>query len=697
MPLSRPLTLTPLSLGLLLASLPARAELPAPTPEARELLEITVSASPLGRTADDLVQPVTVLANESLASKRRGTIGATLEQELGVSSTDFGTGAGRPVIRGQSGPRVELLSNSLGTMDVSNLSPDHAVASNPLIARQIEILRGPATLLYGNSAIGGAVNVIDNRLPSFVTPGLNGQLEAFTGTVANERGVFGDINLGSGRHQLHADFTRTRADDYDIPGLADRDGDDGAGNGSLRNSFTRSDETALSFTLASEDGNSAGIALTRLESRYGLPGHGGHDHGGMPGAAEGSPFIDLEQTRIDTQLTRRNTWQGIESLRFRLGQARYRHTEFEAPGEAGTRFRNHETQGRAELVHAPRKGWRGVLGLQAGQRRFQSSGEEAYVNAGEQVATDSLGVFVIEERQTGLGKVELGLRLDQVSHDPSGDNPARRFTATSASAGLIHDLASDTHLKVSLSHAERAPALEELYADGPHLATETFERGNTRLRREQAQTLDIGIDHHAGRVDIEANVFYKQARDYIFLDVDTDAAGNAVRVDEDGVVEADGEFLSTRYAQTPATFIGYEAAVDIALLRQPAGQLGVRLFTDAVRGRFDDRANAPRQTPTRVGITLHGHYRDLAGNLGYTRYNRQDRVSLGESEAAGYDLLDADLTWRLPVSGRHLGRPELYVRGNNLLNAEVRRATSFIKDVAPAPGRGAVVGIRLPF
>lgn len=692
----KPLSLHfPLSTALLALTSAAYAQ-PAAETEPRALLEITVSASPLGRTADELVQPIVLLADEELANKRRNTIGETLEQELGVSTTDFGPGAGRPVIRGQAGPRVEVLSNGISTMDAASVSPDHAVSGNPLIARQIEILKGPATLLYGSGAIGGVVNIVNNRLPTEVTEGFTGSVEASAGSVARENNVFGDFNYGVGNHQLHADITRSRAKDYKIPGFADIDGDDDAGVKRLNNSFNRIEDGALSYTFVSDEGHSFGMALSRYESTYGLPGHSHHheedhdDDHDDDHEAEVGPFTRLKQTRVDTQATIRDPFAGIESLRLKLSSARYQHEEIEDGDEVATTFRNREYQGRIEAVHQPIAGWRGVVGVQLGHRDFITTGEESFINNSERVLTRSTGVFVVEEFKTSFGKIEAGARIDRVNHDPDGANPSRSFNAYSGSAGVIFDVSNDTHIKLALSHAERAPAIEELYAEGEHLATRTEEQGNVNLRKERAQTIDLGFDHHMGRVDLEANVFFKQAKDYIFFDIED--------------FDEDHELFEGEYKQADAQFYGYEAAINVALKQTGDFRVSSRVFTDSVRGKFENGGgNVPRMTPTRYGLSLHGHYQKVAGSLSYIRAQSQDRVSSAagvevfETPTAGYELLNADITWQLPAQLTGKTQTSVFLRGTNLLNEEIRRSTSFVKDIAPAPGRGVVVGVRSAF
>lgn len=637
----------------------------AASSETAQLMEITITANPLGRTADDMVQPALVLAGETLDNKRQATLGQTLAQELGVSSTDFGSGAGRPVIRGQAGPRVDVLSNGVGAMDVSNLSPDHAVAINPLIARQIEVLKGPATLLYGSSATGGAVNVSDSRLATEVTPGWSGAVEASAGTVAQENQVAADLNYGIGNHQLHFDMTQTRSDDYRIPGNSHVDGSGSSQR--LPNSDTALRNGAISYSHVDDNGNSAGIALSRYENSYGLPN-------------EETAFIDMKQNRVDAQVVLRNPSKQLESLKLRVGGAHYEHTEFEAPGVPGTVFNNDEYQARVEAVHKALAGFRGVVGMQLGHRDFAANGDEAYVPT---VITKQLGVFVVEERETVIGKLEIGARVDSVRHEP--DTNARHFTPLSLSLGTVYDIAKNTHAKAALTHAERAPASEELYAFGAHIATGTFEVGNPDLKKERAINLDIGIDHHVGDVTMEANLYHKRVHDYIY---GKDA----------GIVTIDGEdFQRLDYLQQGARFSGYEAALTWALQDRPGQNIDARLFTDGVRGELDDGNAVPRLPPYRIGVSLHGHRGAYSGNLSLTHAARQDRVgSSFETETAGYNLLNADLSYAIPQR-IGFGRASLFVRGTNLLNDDIRRSTSFIKDVAPAPGRGGVIGIRISF
>ncbi|REH39890.1 iron complex outermembrane receptor protein [Paraperlucidibaca baekdonensis] len=666
-------------MGLFALSALASSVALANTPEAKPLLEITITASPLGRTADELVQPVSVLSGEELASKKRGGIGETLANEPGISTGDFGAGASRPVIRGQSGPRVDVLANGISAMDVSALSPDHAVTINPLIARQIEVIKGPATLLYGSSSSGGVINVTDTRLATEVTEGFSGALESSYGSNARNALGAADINYGSGNHQFHLDATRSRSEDYAIPGNAAIDGS--GSNGRLANSASDLDNGALGYSYIADNGNAFSVSASQYDQRYGLP-------------IEEEKFIVMRQRRYDAQALLRNPTPALESVRIRLSDSRYRHTEFEAPNEVGTRFTNNETQARIEAVHEDIGGLRGVIGAQFGVREFAALGDEAFVPA---TKSQQAGLFFLEEKRFGRNKIEFGARIEHVVLDPEVGQQ-RDFTPISASIGNRYDLGENTHLRVTLTHAERAPAIEELYANGPHEATATFEIGSDRLRKEQSQDIEVGIDHHQGRFDLEASVFHKQARNYIYAREQDDGNGNALLVGDDGL--PGDELLLINFVQDRARFTGYELAASYALLNETDGpvQLSVRGFTDAVRGTLETDsgdAPAPRLTPSRYGMSLHGHYREASANISFVQAMDQNRPGRLDTETNGYGLLNADLS---VVVHRHgASEASVFVQGTNLLDDDIRRATSFIKDAVPAPGRGGVVGVRYTF
>lgn len=688
----------PLSLrlsSLLLAIWPFSLPLPALAdgePEdadasAAPIEEIVVTSSPLGRTADELVQPVEVLSGAELDRLRRGTLGETLEQQPGVASTDFGAGAGRPVIRGLAGPRVEMLENGMSAMDVSDLSPDHAVAISPAQARQVEIIKGPATLLYGNSASGGVVNVDNGRLPTRRIDGLHGAFDGYYGSSGDEGSLSGEANYGSGPHLLHLDLGWREAQDYDIHGAA---GVDGSGSRErLANSQLRAKSGATSYSHISDDGDVYGVSGSRFETTYGLP-------------VEDEAFIDMRQSRVDAQALLRQPFTGFESLKFRLGGSDYQHTEFEAPQVPGTVFKNEQYQGRVEAVHAPLAGFRGVVGVQLNWRDFSALGDEAYVPS---VVSRQYGLFFLEEKPHRLGKLEFGARIERDTTRPQGNRADRGFTPLSVSLGSSFDIGEASHLKLYATRNERSPVAEELYAYGPHGATATFERGNPDAGKEVASNIELGFDHHDGRWTFNGSVYYNRIRNYLYLaEVDAGLSadgsglaqsdGAADRVDADGTFAADGEMLLVDYRQANARLYGVEAELNYALLVDGPLTLDARLFGDTVRAELAHGGNLPRIPPLRYGLGVDGSYRRYSGALSLTRVEQQSDIATLETRTDGYTLLNADLGYRLFASDDGERSASVYLRGSNLLDAELRRATSFIKDAVPAPGRAVFAGLR---
>lgn len=638
---------------------------------------IVVNADPFARTADALLQPTEILSGEDLDRHRGLTLGETLEHELGVSSADFGRGAGRPVIRGQGGPRVLLLENGLTAMDASDVSSDHAVSIDPAHAEQIEILKGPATLMYGSGAAAGVVNVVDGRLPTQVTPGAAAVLRGGYASNADERFTAGRLGYGLGRMQFGVEAAWQDADDYD-----------GRDARRIDNSAVETRSGAVSAAHVGERGSLA-ASLGRFETQYGLP-------------VEETAFIDLEQDRIDLEGRLLRPLRGLESVRLRVARGDYTHTEFEAPGEPGTVFGNEQIDTRLEAVHAPLRGWRGVIGVQTRDRDFSALGEEAFVPSSNSRA---LGLFVIQERATSFGRVELGLRRDRERLRPQdAPLPTRRFTPLSASAGAIIDLGAHDHLKLYATRAERAPVSEELYSNGAHLATGSFERGDARLGTETATNIEIGVDRHGLPLGWRLNLYAQDAADYVFqreVDAGLDADGGGIgaadgiadRVDEEGRFDPDGELLLVDYVSADARFWGAEGEISYGGTLAGA-EWRVRGFGDLARGRVRGQGPLPRITPARVGAGLHLHRARWTASLDFTHVAAQDRIAALETRTSGHALLSADLDYALPAAG---GALRLFLRGRNLLDEDARRHTSFIKDRAPLPGRSLVSGLEWQF
>jgi iron complex outermembrane receptor protein len=654
----------------------AGAAFAAPGDEVVE--EIVVTAAPLARASDELTQPTAVLGDEELLRKTQQSIGETLAGELGVSSSYFGPVAGRPVIRGQAGPRVSVLEHGVGALDVSDISPDHAVAVEPLLAEQIEIIRGPSTLLYGSSATGGVVNVVDGRIhESLPESRVGGAFELRGDTAAEEQSGVGRLDGRLGPVAWHLDGFHRETNDVEIRGYATDDPQerpDDEKKGRLVNSFGESQGYAAGGSFVADDGF-FGISYSAYQNDYGLPGPeeeegGGEEEGSF--VADG-PFIELDQARVDLRGAYR--FDGpIESVRLRAGRNDYEHEEIESTGEVATQFENDAWESRVEVVHAPLGAWRGALGVQLGDREFSAVGDEAFL---PETTTRSQGVFLIEERELGAGRLELGARFETVEHDPDGGLPDYDEDAFSLAGGAVWDFAPDFDLAINVARSERHPASEELYSNGPHLATGLFEIGllaeGGTVTQELSHNVDVAVHHHSDTVSWQASVFYNDVEDYVFL-ATTDAI-------EDGLPVA-------VYTQADAEFYGYEAELELALPRD----LALRLFTDYVRGKTGDD-DLPRIQPMRVGAELGFVSGRWSANVGAIWHAEQDDVSSYETEA--FTLVTADVVYDFATT--EAATWQLFVRGSNLLDEEARRSTSFRAAYVPMPGVSVLGGVRMLF
>src|SRR5688572_10464045 len=477
--------------------------------------EIIVTGVPRDRAAGELAQSVTVVASDELDRIRAATLGETLANQLGVSSSQFGAGASRPIIRGLAGARVLMLEDGIDTMDAATLSDDHAVTVEPLAADQIEIFRGPTTLLYGSGAVGGVVNTVTTRIPSAPTvDGIEGAFEVRGDTVSSARGAAVRLDGGGARLAWHFDAGRRDSDDYEIPGFAHADVD--AGNagpddafGVLANSAAESESAAFGASWLGPSGF-FGAGLNAFDTLYGLPAHV-HEHEGED--APGGVRIDLSQRRMDL----RGGWDGfagaIDGIDVRLGASNYEHVELEGD-EIGTRFTNDAAELRLELTHRPIGRWSGTFGVQLGDRKFAAVGEEAFVPP---VDTSTTGLFLVEDLDLSAWELSFGGRVESRTHTPSNDLARFDDTATSFSFGGVRSFGGGYAFVASVAISDRLPVAEELYSDGPHLATGIVQIGDAALRAETARHVDIGFRGELEQVDWSVTTFHTQYEDFIYL------------------------------------------------------------------------------------------------------------------------------------------------------------------------------------
>ncbi|PTR09498.1 iron complex outermembrane receptor protein [Nitrosospira sp. Nsp5] len=639
---------------------------------------VVVTATPFeNRSELDTAQPVSVLRGEDLRRKREASLGDTLSRELGVASSSFGPAAGRPIIRGLDGPRIRVLENGIGTLDLSAISPDHAVTAESLNASQIEILRGPATLLYGSGASGGIVNVVSGRIPNQLFKSPKGDIEIRGNTATEERtGAFNATGSIGGRASWSVGGFKRKTGDYHIPGRAD-ESNPSSKKGIVENSAIDSDGISAGGSLVGERGFIGG-SISRLESKYGIP------------SPEGSK-IDLKQTRYDLSGELDKPIIGFDKLKIRTGYNDYKHNEIEGTGEIATRFKNHGLESRAELLHAPIKNWQGVFGVQFQDRNFSALGEEAVIPV---TKSRSTGIFLVEERNWDRWRLELGGRIERATQDPQNNaNPSRAFNLYNVSAGTLWKFMEGYGLGLSATRGQRAPSTEELYIKGAHRGTATFQTGDDTLGGETTSNIDLTLRKNTGPIKWKINVFHNWIDNYIFVrSADTNGDGVADRVDDTGTPDPSGEFLVQNFAQTGARFFGAEAEV-IFTLKPDATEL--RLFTDYVRGKLDMGGNVPRITPQRFGLELNHKVGSWTANVNAFHVMRQNRVAELETSTPGYTLVNVDVSYRIKETKSN--GIKIFLQGKNLLNEEMRVHTSFLKNFAPLPGIAAVIGLRGEF
>ncbi|WP_405239122.1 TonB-dependent receptor [Lentisalinibacter orientalis] len=648
--------------------------------------EIVVTAAPLG----DVLQPTSVFKGAELFTDRAPTLGETLAAQPGVSSSYFGPASSRPIIRGLGGSQVIMLSDGISSLDAADVSADHAVSIEPLLAEAIEIIRGPTTLLYGNSAAGGVVNVIDNRIPRRpAEEPLSGAIEARADTAAEERALVGRLDGGAGSFAWHLDAYTRETDDVEIDGYATADPDDREEDemsGILPNSYSESDGYSAGASWVGERGF-LGFSWSDSDMTYGLPGHsheheeehGEEEHGEEEhaGEEEGGPFIELEQSRVDVRGEYALNGEYFEAVKFAWGINDYEHAEIEPSGEIGTLFENDAWQARVEAIHAPIAGWRGAFGLQLDDRDFSAAGEEAFISP---TNTESLGLFLVEERDYDWGHAHLGGRVEFLEH---ANELSTDFDDTSVSlaAGIDFEIAPDYTLMLNVSRTERLPAAEELYANGPHLATGQFELGlavlGTDPDKEVSVNYDIGLSGRGGRLRWDVHVFYNRIGDYIFQ--------NLTGAEEDGLPVAE-------YAQADADFYGVEAEATLLLGRLGDFEAELDLLGDFVYAELDDGRYLPRIPPMRLGTGLTLRNDVLTTSLDVLWHSEQDNISSFRTDS--YTMVDLSAIYAMTLQETRL---DLFVRGTNLLDEAARRSTSFLAPYAPLPGRSFHAGARLRF
>ncbi len=683
----------------------AAAQEPHPHDDAHahSVPEIIITADPLGYADGHFVAPSQVLDAEALRTRSLRSIGETVANELGVNASDFGASVGRPVIRGLGGARVRVLENGLGSFDLSTISADHAVSSEPIFARQVEILRGPATLLYGSGASGGLVNVVNGRISDTLPEGVEGGLYTHYDSASDGwlGGIEMDAAIGSAL-ALHADALRRDTDDIDIPGFAETAPDEDESPGRLENSSAESDNFNVGASLIGEDGH-LGFSVGYLDNNYGVPGAHGHHADEGHGEEheedeEGGTRIDIEQTRYDLAGSFDIERAHIHSVSARWGYNDYQHDEVEGSGEVGTRFSNEEWEGRVEVLLEPVGAWDIAIGGQFRDKDFSAVGAEAFVLP---AALESQAGFIYGKGEFGDLHIDLGLRYESQDTAAKQSRARADFGLLSFSGGSVYNYASGYEIGMSYARSERAPGIEELFAAGPHLASNTYEIGDAGLEKEVSNNIDVFWRKTEGRYRLYATLFFNHVDDFVYLAAnDLNGDGIADRVEDDfadtgEIVDEDDALLLVNQRQQGAEFWGFEIEGFMTVFDDARGQAELRVWTDYVSGSLDDGVEVPRLPPLRFGGSLDYRYGPWYARFAVTRVTDQDNAAPLETETHGYTMVDLDAGFVLSRAG--FGEVTLFGRGTNLADETARRHTSFVKDLAPLPGRSWMVGARARF
>jgi iron complex outermembrane receptor protein len=650
-----------------------------------------VSAGLDEKTAFDLAQGTSILAGDELRRRSASTIGATLADTAGISETSFGPNASRPIIRGLGGDRVRVLSSGIGSLDASSISPDHNTAIEPLFASRIEVLRGPATLLYGSSAVGGAVNIIDNRIPE--TPGdgqPHGAIEGRFGGAANERTGVAAVGVGKPGLALQVDLLQRNTDNIDIPGVARIDAGAPANQprGTLPSSASETRNVSAGATTFWSAGH-LGASVTQYETAYGVP------TGDDPGVT-----INMKQTRFDLAGDITQPFGIFRSAKLRAGTSRYRHSELSGD-EVATSFKNNAYEGRLELPHVELGGLTGTIGAQGAFSDFSAVGEEV-VTPPSHTSTGAL--FAVEELKTTAATFQFGARYERQSVKLGAVDPALPFVpgysarsgqisalgGVSSSVGVVLYPAPDYSLGLSLAYSERLPTAQELFSNGPHGGTNAYEVGSSRLGRERSLGLDLSLRRRAGAVTGTVGVFINKFSDYIF---EQQLAAGTIPVANNPNGLTEYQFVAKN-----ALFYGAEAEVQFHLIDRENQHLHVSLLSDTVHAeQTTDAVPLPRIPPFRLGVGVALEQGRWSLGTEVRHAFRQNRFGPDETATAGYTLLNAHVNYHIAsLDGTRLGL-DLFVRGDNLTNATARVSTSFLKDYAPLAGRGVIFGARLTF
>ena len=641
--------------------------------------EVTVTASGTEQTVFDSFQSVNLIGSTQIAERGSASLGEVLESETGVAKRSFGPGSSRPVIRGFDGDRVLVLQDGTRSGSVGSQSGDHGETVDPLSAERIEVVKGPGTLLYGSNAIGGVVNVINND-ENQKHKGFRGNLSLIGGTVDRQAAFSGGLEYGYENWLFRGNASVLRTGDYQTP------------IGRVQNSASRSTAESFGIGYYGDKAYISGGYGFDLR-RYGIPYAAFYEEGGF-GNFPGDELPDVEE-EIDLR-QRQNNFRirggfrnfenpFLSNIQYNLDYTVYRHKEIEiADGieSVGTIFDNKTFSYRSLFEQNKYGKLTGRFGFDGFSREYQVDGAEQLVEG--KINQNSFAVFGLEELAFERVKFQFGGRLE--SNRYNAENPIyldRNFLGFSGGAGVNFSLWNGGALIVNYSNSYRAPALEELYNNGPHIGNVTFEIGNQNLERERANGIDFSLRHQSEKFRITGNLYYYDIDNFVFFAYQ-DADG-------DGQVDIEDGLPVAEYNQANAAYYGAELSGEYNFNKYLTGIVSF----DAVRAKLPDlNQNLPRIPPARVRLGLDYHYNALSLRPEIVFAGRQDKISPLETETAGYGLFNVAASYTIGSSHyAHI----FTVNAANLTDKLYRNHLSFIKNLAPEPGRGIRFGYTFKF
>ena len=653
-----------------------------------QLQEVPVTANPLKLSNDEMVKPIRIYNGEELSRVRDSSLGATLNGTPGVTNSGYGDAIGRPVIRGMSNNRALMLNNGLQINDVSSLSGDHSVAIDTLSAEQIEIVRGPAAVIYGGGATGGVVNIIDHKIHSEYYDGLMGAYNLGTGGANNEQAGSFLIDYGINDVMLHVDGYDRSSKNLKIPGfsvskeLADSDDEfsrDQYGDGTLTNSYVESHGGSVGVSKILDQGY-VGFSYSNHQMEYGIP-------------VEDGAYIDMDVDKYDFKLERKDIANNIDNFKFAFSYSDYYHKEVEPEGEIGTDYIDKQFDGKIEFTHSffnsP-----GVVGVDAGQGRFSKDAGKPLIANNQ---NKDIAIYFLEDFNFNDQTVTVGFRQGYTKYDansftsdngastPGGEESETTFDAseedfytTNASIGTVFNFSPNWSLAVNLNHTERAPAMNELYIYGEHHATETVEQGDRNLKKEKSNGIDTTISWQDGDTKLSFSPFYTRFNDYI-AEINT---GTVQYHEHEGEEEALPVY---QYQSVPAEFFGYEFEGS----KKITTNYTVDVWGDYVRAKNRDGGDLPLIPAMRIGTGHSYQWNRLNAGVEVMHVFEQDKLAANELKTDDYTDLSAYVSYALPVEANII----LSVKGTNLLDTEQRDSTSILKDKTPMGGRAVIFGM----